>query len=61
MEGTPAYKMGIRAGDIITHIGDEELKDDVSTEEVVRKLRGPEGNHRHDHGSGASGSPSRSS
>jgi carboxyl-terminal processing protease len=43
MEGTPAYKMGVRAGDIITHIGDEELKDDVSTEDVVRKLRGPKG------------------
>jgi len=43
MEGTPAYKMGVRAGDIITHIGDEELKDDTSTEDVVRKLRGPKG------------------
>jgi carboxyl-terminal processing protease len=43
IEGTPAYKMGIRAGDIITHIGDEELKDDTSTEDVVRKLRGPKG------------------
>ncbi len=43
MEGTPAYKMGIRAGDIITHIGDEELKEDASTEDVVRKLRGPKG------------------
>jgi carboxyl-terminal processing protease len=43
MEGTPAYKMGIRAGDIITHVGEEELKDDISTEEVVRKLRGPKG------------------
>jgi len=43
MEGTPAYKMGVRAGDIITHVGDEELKDDISTEEVVRKLRGPKG------------------
>jgi carboxyl-terminal processing protease len=43
MEGTPAYKLGVRAGDIITHIGDEELKDDVSTEDVVRKLRGPKG------------------
>ena len=43
MEGTPAYKMGIRAGDIITHVGDEELKDDISTEDVVRKLRGPKG------------------
>jgi carboxyl-terminal processing protease len=43
MEGTPAYKMGIRAGDIITHVGEEELKDDITTEEVVRKLRGPKG------------------
>jgi carboxyl-terminal processing protease len=43
MEGTPAYKMGIRAGDIITYIGDEELKEDTSTEDVVRKLRGPKG------------------
>ncbi len=43
MEGTPAYKMGIRAGDVITHIGDEELKEETTTEEVVRKLRGPKG------------------
>jgi carboxyl-terminal processing protease len=43
MEGTPAYRMGIRAGDIITHIGEEELKEDTTTEEVVRKLRGPKG------------------
>ena len=43
MEGTPAYKLGIRAGDIITHIDDEELKEDVTTDEVVRKLRGPKG------------------
>jgi carboxyl-terminal processing protease len=43
MEGTPAYKMGIRAGDIITHIEDEEIREDVTTDEVVRKLRGPKG------------------
>ncbi len=43
MEGTPAFKLGIRAGDIITHIEDEEIKEDVSTDEVVRKLRGPKG------------------
>ena len=43
MEGTPAYKLGIRAGDVITHIEDEEIKEDVSTDEVVRKLRGPKG------------------
>jgi len=43
MEGTPAFKLGIRAGDVITHIEDEEIKEDVSTDEVVRKLRGPKG------------------
>ena len=43
MEGTPAFKLGIRAGDVITHIEDEELKEEVSTDEVVRKLRGPKG------------------
>jgi carboxyl-terminal processing protease len=43
MEGTPAYKMGVRAGDIITAIEDEEIKEDSSTDEVVRKLRGPKG------------------
>ena len=43
MEGTPAFKQGIRAGDIITHIENEELKEDISTDDVVRKLRGPKG------------------
>ncbi|MBC8646715.1 MAG: S41 family peptidase [Thermoanaerobaculia bacterium] len=43
MEGTPAYKMGIRAGDIITHVEDEEIREDVTTDDVVRKLRGPKG------------------
>ena len=43
MEGTPAFKLGIRAGDIITHIEDEEIREDASTDEVVRKLRGPKG------------------
>jgi carboxyl-terminal processing protease len=43
MEGTPAFRLGIRAGDIITHVEDEELKEDISTDDVVRKLRGPKG------------------
>jgi carboxyl-terminal processing protease len=47
MEGTPAYKMGVRAGDIITHIEGEEIKEDASTDDVVRKLRGPKGTPVH--------------
>ena len=43
MEGTPAFKLGIRAGDVITHIEEEEIREDASTDEVVRKLRGPKG------------------
>jgi carboxyl-terminal processing protease len=43
MEGTPAYKMGVRAGDVITHVEDQEIREDVTTDEVVRKLRGPKG------------------
>ena len=47
MEGTPAYKMGVRAGDVITHIEGEEIKEDASTDDVVRKLRGPKGTSVH--------------
>ena len=46
--GTPlARKLGIRAGDIITHIEDEEIKEDASTDDVVKKLRGPKGTQVH--------------
>jgi carboxyl-terminal processing protease len=47
MEGTPAYKMGVRAGDVITHIEGEEIKEDSSTDDVVKKLRGPKGTQVH--------------
>ncbi|MEO8188737.1 MAG: S41 family peptidase [Acidobacteriota bacterium] len=47
MEGTPAYKMGVRAGDVITHIESEEIKEDASTDDVVKKLRGPKGTAVH--------------
>lgn len=42
IEGTPAWKMGIRAGDVITHINGEPI-DDWSSDEVVRHLKGPKG------------------
>lgn len=40
IEGTPAWKLGIRPGDVITHINGETTKY-ISSEEAVRKLRGP--------------------
>jgi carboxyl-terminal processing protease len=53
-EGTPAYKKGIRRGDIIARIGGEDMKtwtDDQGkpltgpalSDRVVKKLRGPKG------------------
>ncbi|MDI6704415.1 MAG: S41 family peptidase [bacterium] len=42
IEGTPAYRIGIKAGDIITHIEGEETKD-ITLFEAVHKLRGPKG------------------
>ncbi len=42
IEGTPAWKMGIRAGDVITQINGEAI-DDWSSDEVVRHLKGPKG------------------
>ena len=42
IEGTPAWKKGLRAGDMILRINGEEI-DDWSSEEVVRHLKGPKG------------------
>lgn len=42
IEGTPAWKKGLRAGDMILRINAEEI-DDWSSEEVVRHLKGPKG------------------
>lgn len=41
-EGSPAYKLGIRRGDVIARIGEDETKG-WTTEQAVRKLRGPKG------------------
>ena len=46
MEGTPAYKLGIRAGDIITHIENEEIKEDVTTDDVARNHPATASNRR---------------
>ncbi len=42
IEGTPAYKKGLRAADRIVEIDGESTKD-ISLMEAVNKLRGPEG------------------
>ena len=41
-EGSPAYKRGIRRGDIIAKVGTEDAKG-WSTEEVVKRVKGPKG------------------
>lgn len=42
IEGTPAWKKGLRAGDVITRINGEPI-DDWTSDEVVRHLKGPKG------------------
>ena len=41
-EGTPAYRLGIRAGDIISRIEDEDARG-MSIDDAVKRLRGPKG------------------
>lgn len=42
IEGTPAYKMGVKAQDKIIKINDEPTKD-LTLREAVKRLRGPKG------------------
>jgi carboxyl-terminal processing protease len=41
-EGTPAHRLGIRAGDVISRIDDEDARG-MSIDEAVKHLRGPKG------------------
>jgi carboxyl-terminal processing protease len=43
LEGTPAYRLGIRAGDRIVVIDDEPVESTITAADVRRLLRGPEG------------------
>jgi carboxyl-terminal processing protease len=43
LEGTPAYRLGIRAGDRIVSIDGEEVENSITNTDVRRMLRGPEG------------------
>jgi len=42
LEGTPAYRLGIQAGDIISHINGESTKP-ISSFDAMQKLRGEKG------------------
>lgn len=42
IEGTPAWRLGIQAGDVITHINGESTVS-ISSNDAVSKLRGPKG------------------
>ncbi len=44
-EGTPAHRLGIRAGDVISRIEDEDARG-MSIDDAVKRLRGPEGHRR---------------
>ncbi len=41
-EGTPAYRLGIRAGDVISRIEGEDARG-MAIDEAVKRLRGPKG------------------
>ena len=41
-EGTPAHRLGIRAGDVISRIEDEDARG-LSIDDAVKRLRGPKG------------------
>jgi carboxyl-terminal processing protease len=41
-EGTPAHRLGIRAGDVISKIEDQDARG-MSIDDAVKRLRGPKG------------------
>ncbi len=43
LEGTPAYRLGIRPGDRIVTIDGEKVHSNITNDEVFQKLRGPAG------------------
>ena len=45
LEGTPAFRLGIRAGDKIIEIDRKPLKKNLNNDDVFKALRGPTGSH----------------
>jgi carboxyl-terminal processing protease len=46
LEGTPAARLGVRAGDVITEV-EGVSTDDLALDEVVKRLKGPKGSTVH--------------
>jgi carboxyl-terminal processing protease len=42
-EGSPAYRSGIRRGDVIARVNGEDAKDTWTTQDVVDRVKGPKG------------------
>src|SRR5215831_680246 len=43
LEGTPSFRLGIRAGDKIVEIDDKPVAKTITTDDVFKALRGPQG------------------
>jgi carboxyl-terminal processing protease len=43
LEGSPAQKAGVKAGDVIVAIDKQNLTEDTSLNDAVRRIRGPKG------------------
>ncbi len=43
LEGSPAQKAGVKAGDIIVAVNKKNITEDMSLDDVVRQIRGPRG------------------
>ena len=56
-EGSPAYKKGIRRGDVIANIDGEDAKG-WTTDQAMQKLRGPKGTDGRDRRSSAAATSS---
>src|SRR3954454_23876493 len=46
LEGTPAARLGVRAGDVISEV-EGQATDELSLDEVVKRLKGPKGTTVH--------------
>ena len=47
LEGTPAFKLGIRAADVIVAVDGKDVPSTINNNDVFKLLRGPEGSNVH--------------